>query len=102
MAVGGFFGYWFAMPRQPTGMGPSLSGYLDHYPRRQSIGRFYGNKAHSVLRNGIHVDDMLVDGTGLIDSEGWEPADWSFISSDEMAQLKALPAGNSFGLISSL
>lgn len=83
------------MPRQPTGFGPSLTDFLNHYPRRQPINKFIGNKAHSAFETGVHIDDMLIDGTGLIDMAEWEPVDWSFISDADRTTLQALPSTNS-------
>eukprot|EP01128_Nolandella_sp_AFSM9_P004833 TRINITY_DN2253_c0_g1_i1.p1 TRINITY_DN2253_c0_g1~~TRINITY_DN2253_c0_g1_i1.p1 ORF type:complete len:1188 (-),score=257.47 TRINITY_DN2253_c0_g1_i1:138-3254(-) len=88
-AVGCDFGYWFAMPLKPVGFGPGETGFAFEYPRYQSVLTFKGNVAHGHRRNGWHSDDMLVDGSGLTDSAGWQPLDYSYLSQEEQEELAA-------------
>ena len=61
------FGFWFAMPVNPTGM----STTLNVFPRRTPIREFSGNVAHSNRRTGLNVDDMAnADGTTSTASYG--------------------------------
>ncbi len=46
------FGYWFALPEQPTGL--STGRVL--YPRRTPLREFRDNVAHSNRNDGLHVD----------------------------------------------
>jgi cell migration-inducing and hyaluronan-binding protein len=46
------FGYWFALPEQPTG----LSTGRVMYPRRTPLREFRDNVAHSNRNDGLHVD----------------------------------------------
>lgn len=47
------FGFWYALPRHPTG----LSEAGDVWPRRTPLGEFDGNVAHSNSQSGLNVDD---------------------------------------------
>lgn len=47
------FGFWYALPRHPTG----LSEDEEVWPRRTPLGEFSGNVAHSNARSGVNVDD---------------------------------------------
>jgi len=47
------FGYWFALPEQPTGL--STGRLL--YPRRTPLREFRDNVAHSNRNDGLHVDN---------------------------------------------
>jgi cell migration-inducing and hyaluronan-binding protein len=54
------FGFWYALPAQPTG----LSVGRPDRPTRTPLGGFTSNVAHSNLRDGLHVDNgPLPDGT---------------------------------------
>ncbi|MFN2588380.1 MAG: G8 domain-containing protein [Actinomycetota bacterium] len=46
-------GFWFALPKHPTG----LSADDDVWPRRTPLLEFRGNVAHSNGRSGVNVDD---------------------------------------------
>lgn len=46
------FGFWFAMPKHPTG----LSKTDEIWPRRMPLGSFHGNIAHSNDNAGLFVD----------------------------------------------
>ncbi|HEX2195889.1 MAG TPA: G8 domain-containing protein [Actinomycetota bacterium] len=47
------FGFWYALPRHPTG----LSHDDDVWPRRTPLSEFGGNVAHSNAQSGLNVDD---------------------------------------------
>lgn len=47
------FGFWYALPRHPTG----LSSNDGVWPRRTPLGEFSGNVAHSNTQRGLNVDD---------------------------------------------
>lgn len=46
-------GFWYALPRHPTG----LSEDEGVWPRRTPLGEFSGNVAHSNAQSGLNVDD---------------------------------------------
>lgn len=47
------FGFWYALPRHPTG----LSEDDEVWPRRTPLREFSGNVAHSNAQSGLNVDD---------------------------------------------
>ena len=47
-------GFWYALPEQPTG---ESAGSKDTASRYAPLGSFKGNKAHSSLINGLHIDN---------------------------------------------
>ncbi|HEV2755151.1 MAG TPA: G8 domain-containing protein [Actinomycetota bacterium] len=47
------FGFWYALPKHPTG----LSADEEVWPRRTPLLEFSGNVAHSNNRSGVNVDD---------------------------------------------
>lgn len=47
------FGFWYALPRHPTG----LSEDEEVWPRRTPLGEFDANVAHSNAQSGLNVDD---------------------------------------------
>jgi cell surface hyaluronidase len=50
-------GFWFALPKQPTGPSASDARFNIMYPRRTPLTEFKGNIAHSNGDTGLHVDD---------------------------------------------
>jgi cell surface hyaluronidase len=50
-------GFWFALPKQPTGPSATDSRFNVMYPRRTPLTEFKGNIAHSNGDTGLHVDD---------------------------------------------
>eukprot|EP01119_Soliformovum_irregulare_P016278 TRINITY_DN468_c0_g1_i2.p1 TRINITY_DN468_c0_g1~~TRINITY_DN468_c0_g1_i2.p1 ORF type:complete len:1287 (-),score=353.68 TRINITY_DN468_c0_g1_i2:91-3951(-) len=74
-AVGGRFGYWFSMPSRPTG--PSDMDFLTNdtwvRPRVTPLAKFSNNVAHSCARNGLHVDDMVVQTTLTTELASFSP-----------------------------
>jgi len=41
VAAGSTFGFWFAMPKQPTGFGPSFADFSITYPRFGDLGALF-------------------------------------------------------------
>lgn len=62
------FGFWYALPRHPTG----LSESDDVWPRRTPLREFSRNVAHSNARSGLNVDDGPRP-DGRIESAWYEP-----------------------------
>eukprot|EP01117_Protostelium_nocturnum_P017612 TRINITY_DN719_c0_g1_i4.p1 TRINITY_DN719_c0_g1~~TRINITY_DN719_c0_g1_i4.p1 ORF type:complete len:1277 (-),score=435.67 TRINITY_DN719_c0_g1_i4:179-4009(-) len=59
VAVGGFHGFWFAMPEKPRNLGAKYWALNDTMqPRRLPLVLFDGNIAHSNRANGMHIDEM--------------------------------------------
>lgn len=50
-------GFWFALPKQPTGPSATDTRFNTMYPRRTPLTEFKGNIAHSNGDTGLHVDD---------------------------------------------
>ncbi|HEX2296574.1 MAG TPA: G8 domain-containing protein [Actinomycetota bacterium] len=64
------FGFWYALPRHPTG----LSEDEDVWPRRTPLGAFDGNVAHSNGDSGLNVDDGPRP-NGTTESAWYEPVE---------------------------
>ncbi|MDQ4124916.1 MAG: transmembrane domain-containing protein [Actinomycetota bacterium] len=62
------FGFWYALPRHPTG----LSEDSDVWPRRTPLGEFSDNVAHSNAQSGLNVDDGPRPG-GDTESASYDP-----------------------------
>jgi len=79
VAVGGFFGFWFALPQQPRGLAASVTPADDYalmLPRHAPMLLFKSNKAHSTVRNGLHVDDGLKTDDGETEMTDYAPFNW--------------------------
>ncbi|MGQ0548361.1 MAG: G8 domain-containing protein [Armatimonadota bacterium] len=50
------FGFWFAMPKHPTGLSRNSDTDREIWPRRMPLGAFHGNVAHSNDNAGLFVD----------------------------------------------
>ncbi|MGH2376839.1 MAG: G8 domain-containing protein [bacterium] len=50
------FGFWFAMPKHPTGLSKTEENNRHIWPRRMPLGIFHGNVAHSNDNAGLFVD----------------------------------------------
>jgi hypothetical protein len=89
-AVGGAFGFWFAMPLRPTGFGKKLDG-PQWMLRFQPMGDFRGNVANSA-GTGVFVDRGQEDDQGNARQlTSYTPRDYTksleFIDDAAMAQL---------------
>eukprot|EP01124_Arcella_intermedia_P021841 TRINITY_DN3119_c0_g1_i1.p1 TRINITY_DN3119_c0_g1~~TRINITY_DN3119_c0_g1_i1.p1 ORF type:complete len:1227 (-),score=287.50 TRINITY_DN3119_c0_g1_i1:44-3724(-) len=94
VASGGTFGYWFALPNHPLAFGSLLpNSQTLQWNRKQVIGKFKGNKAHSSARKGLHMDDGLKDQTGVTQSFSVFPVEWNkYISIENALTLASQPA----------
>nr|MCU0417988.1 hypothetical protein [Cytophagaceae bacterium] len=67
-------GFWFALPRTPTGLSAALPRYSGMQPFREQLGVFRNNKAHSCV-SGFDIFDQLNADHGLIKNGAWERTD---------------------------
>lgn len=51
------FGFWYALPKHPTGASRTASTDRSIWPRRTALGIFRGNVAHSNGGDGLNVDN---------------------------------------------
>eukprot|EP01125_Pyxidicula_operculata_P001994 TRINITY_DN11974_c0_g1_i1.p1 TRINITY_DN11974_c0_g1~~TRINITY_DN11974_c0_g1_i1.p1 ORF type:complete len:1221 (-),score=309.90 TRINITY_DN11974_c0_g1_i1:103-3765(-) len=92
VAVGGHFGYWYAMPKHPLGLS-TVPNYM-WWPRHTALGVFKGNKAHSCTRKGLHFDDGLVTAEGKTELSAYRPVDWQkFITNEQALVLSQIGSG---------
>eukprot|EP00029_Vermamoeba_vermiformis_P004387 TRINITY_DN1492_c0_g1_i3.p1 TRINITY_DN1492_c0_g1~~TRINITY_DN1492_c0_g1_i3.p1 ORF type:complete len:929 (-),score=277.46 TRINITY_DN1492_c0_g1_i3:40-2826(-) len=78
VAVGGHFGFWFAMPLHPLGFAASDPKYL-WWPRHSPLGLFIRNKAHSSSRSGLFIDDGQINDKGDTELSTYVPRDVDMI-----------------------
>ncbi|BDI30216.1 hypothetical protein CCAX7_22670 [Capsulimonas corticalis] len=50
------FGFWYALPKHPTGASQNARNDRDVWPRRAPLGVFSGNVSHSNEHDGLFVD----------------------------------------------
>ncbi|KAG2388307.1 hypothetical protein C9374_000471 [Naegleria lovaniensis] len=83
-AVGGKFGFWFAMPTFPTGLSAKRYAPGSINPRSAPPKPFDQNVAHSSGGNGLHIDDMQrADGTS--EQAGYSPSSGSALYTNFLA-----------------
>ncbi len=78
VAVGGQFGFWFAMPLHPLGFAASDPKYL-WWPRHSKLGLFIRNKAHSMTQSGLFFDDGQINNQGDTELSTYSPRDVDMI-----------------------
>jgi len=100
VAVGGYFGFWFAMPYYPLGLAVEQLGgataplRLATLPRFKQVTTFRNNKAHSNVRNGLHIDDGQKDDDGNTEMSDYNPFPWEeYIPHDSALSLVTQPHG---------
>ncbi len=94
VAVGGQFGFWFAMPTHPLGLAVSEPKY-EWWPRHSKLGLFIRNKAHSMIQSGLFFDEGQINNQGDTELSSYIPRDVdmilaNFVSDPSTVDLTAL------------
>ncbi len=72
VAVGGNFGYWYAIAQHPIGKAVDYETNLI-WPRAVPAGDFKYNRAHSPLSTGLFYDEGVVDTFGFTEMSSFRP-----------------------------
>jgi hypothetical protein len=88
-AVGGAFGWWYAMPLHPTGKAANRDTQHKNWPIYAPFGDFVDNAAHG-QRSGLFVDRGLnADGKSVQSASSYVPVNLA-VAAAELDRLKAL------------
>lgn len=66
------FGFWYSLPKSPTGPSADAEAIRTVYPRQSPLGRFEHNSAHSCADTGLFVDNPP-NPPGVTEAPNYEP-----------------------------